>query len=176
MNLRNVIVLIAALLLGILATVTQAAERPCVHCGKVHGVVAVQAPPRAVASQPRFANDGLDVLNRKRAARGLGPLVADSNLMHGALTKCQRAVQIGRWGHQGGSMYGANKEGVGMSSGSKSFNSCYAISAPAGTPAGAALLQARNGSWYSVLLIRHNGYLPSGSSGPGRFFPGLFRR
>jgi hypothetical protein len=174
MNLRNVIVLIAALLLGILATVTQAADRPCVHCGLVHGVVAVQSPPIAVASQPRFANDGLDVLNRQRAARGIGPLVADSNLMHGALNKATRAAGRNYRGHLGGSLYGASKEGVGWTSGGKSFNSCYAWSAPEGTPAGAALVRG-TGGWYSCLLIHHQGYLPSGSTASrliprGRFF------
>ncbi len=147
-------ILLVVLLVGTLISIGHA-QRPCVTCGKVH--LWNQAP-----LAPSYANDGLRLLNERRANQGKGPLVPDPALMAHALTKATTAASRGIRGHIGGSLGGANKEGAGFSS-AKSFHACYADSAPAGTLCGAAIVQGSRG-WHSLLLIRHSGYLPSGAT------------
>ena len=131
----------------------------CPNCGQIHANTPVVSPGAA-------GNSGFALANRQRAARGLGPLSLDPQLQRGAEIKVARAARLGITGHQGGSFYGGNKEGVGWST-NQTAMACYLYSAPAGTPAGVAMAQGRRG-WHTVLLIKHNGYLPSGATGPAR--------
>ena len=114
-------------------------------------------------------------MNEKRGRAGKGPLIMDAQLQGGAEIKVARAAARGITGHQGGSFYGGNKEGVGWSSSAETPMACYLLSAPTGTPAGFAMAEGRRG-WHSVLLIKHNGYLPSGSSTPSRIVSNIIPR
>lgn len=117
-----------------------------------------------------------DLMNEKRARSGKGPLTYNETMTKGAEIKVARAARLGITGHQGGSFYGGNKEGAGWSSAREEPMACYLFSAPTGTPAGFAMAKGRRG-WHSLLLIKHNGYLPSGATrAPGRRLLRIFRR
>lgn len=153
------------------------AQTPCPNCGRVHRLYAT--PQGGQVYSPAAANDGLSLLNQQRAQKGLGALIPNRSLMDGALSKASRAASRGYKNHLGGSQYGAKYEGVGFNS-QRAFNSCYAYTAPAGTPVGAATVKGRDG-YYSCLLVDHSGPLASGQGGPvrrvgGRMRIGFFRR
>jgi len=173
--------------LAILAvmTVAQAGAQslPCPTCGRVSQAVTVKRVRSLEASavDSSSISRAFMLANTKRATAGLGPLGYDPEMTRGAQIKADRAAALGIRGHQGGSMYGGNKEGVGWSSGPETPSACYLMTAPAGTPSGFAMAQGRRG-WHSVLLINHGGRLPSGASGGGpmrrlfggRIFSGRF--
>ena len=142
------------------------AQRPWDTCGR--STVSTPKPlvPVLVTPAPS-ASHAFDLMNAKRARSGKGPFIMDAEMQEGAQIKVERAAKLGITGHQGGSFYGGNKEGVGWNSGQEDPLACYLLTAPEGTPAGFAMAHGRKG-WHSVLLIKHNGYLPSGSSGPVR--------
>jgi len=113
--------------------------------------VSAQAPPGL--RPPQATIDGMAILNSQRRAAGLHPFERDDQLMVGAMDKCSRSANGRFRGHLGGSFYGANREGCGMSS-RFAFRTCYAQdSFPAGTKAGAAMVRAPDG-WHSLLLIK----------------------
>jgi hypothetical protein len=118
--------------------------------------------------------EGLKLLNVQREQRGLGPLVLDPALQAGAEVKASMAASRRIRGHLGGSLYGASKEGIGYGS-SRTFRACYAYTAPAGTPVGAAIRQGADGYWYCCLLVRYSGYLPSKPGVSSRFRRRIFR-
>jgi len=106
----------------------------------------------------RFIPEALELLNRQRQQRGLGPLRLSSRLQSGAELKARTAASRRHKGHLGGSLYGANKEGIGYGT-SKVFRACYAYTSPAGTEVGAAMYQGSDGWWYSCLLVDYAGPL-----------------
>lgn len=166
MIMRNIIYsLFIALSAGIAS-----GQQVCPNCGRLHTPAVVQqyVPQQYVPqqTQQQTYDVGFAQANRQRASRGLGPLTYDPVLQRIARQRVNRAVALGRWGHQGGNFSPANKEGVGMASNMQA-SACYLYTSPAGTPAGVAMAQARNGSWYTVLLIRHNGYLAPKPGGVG---------
>lgn len=135
--------------------------------------------PEAEAESPKpppqqTLPQGLKLLNVQRQQRGLGPLVLDPALQSGAEAKAGTAASRRIRGHLGGSLYGASKEGVGYGS-SCVFRACYAYTAPAGTPVGAAIRQGSDGYWYCCLLVRHSGYLASKPGLSPRFRRRIFR-
>lgn len=117
---------------------------------------------------------GLTLLNLQRSQRGLGPLVLDLSLQRGAVAKASSAASRRYRGHLGGSLYGANKEGIGYGS-SKTFRACYAYTAPAGTPVGAAMRQGSDQHWYCCLLVNYSGSLAAKPGGSTRSRRRLFR-
>lgn len=114
--------------------------------------------------------EALEMLNQERNRRGLGSLFLDESLQETADEKASRAAKLHHRGHLGGSLGGANYEGIGYSS-RKQFLACYAWTSPAGTRVGASIRQGSDGWWYSCLLVRHSGRLqakPGMSSSPVR--------
>ena len=174
------------MIVALIATMTAANAQglPCATCGRVSQTVTVKRVTSLYAGNTAHSSSisrAFMLANTKRATAGLGPLGYDPEMTRGAQIKADRAAALGIRGHQGGSMYGGNKEGVGWSSGPETPSACYLMTAPAGTPSGFAMAQGRRG-WHSVLLINHGGRLPSGASsgGPmrrlfgGRIFSGRF--
>lgn len=114
--------------------------------------------------------EAIVMLNNERARRGLGPVFLDESLQGKADEKASRAARLRHRGHLGGSLGGANYEGIGYSS-RKQFLACYAWTSPAGTRVGASIRQGSDGWWYSCLLVRHSGRLqakPGTGSSPSR--------
>ena len=172
MNHRPFLTIVAALLLGTVATFASAQSTYwCPNCNAYH---TRQAVTQAV---PSGGNDALALANRQRAARGLGPLSHDPNLIQGATIKVNEAARRGVRGHLGGSLYGARREGVGWSS-SRTASACYLYTLPAGSPVGIAMAQGRGGLWYTCLLSSASGSYPAkpgGLRGGGRRIR-IFRR
>jgi hypothetical protein len=145
---------------------------PCPTCGRED--LTVTPKPHRVSSLEAGTTSSdisraFSLANAKRAKAGLGPLGYDPEMTRGAQIKADSAAANRIKGHQGGSMYGGNKEGVGWSSGPETPAACYLMTAPAGTPSGFAMAHGEAG-WHSVLLISHDVRLSSGkiSSGPLR--------
>lgn len=97
--------------------------------------------------------NALDVVNRQRAACNRGSLVIDPYLQAAAEYKASLAARRRHRGHLGGSLYGANYEGIGYGS-QKRFRACYLYTAPKGTRCGAAMVRGSDGLWYCCLLVR----------------------
>ena len=133
-------------------------------------IKAEQAEPAPEPTLP----EGLKLLNVQRQQRGLGPLVLDPALQAGAEAKASMAAQRRIRGHLGGSLYGASKEGIGYGS-SRTFRACYAYTAPAGTPVGAAIRRGTDGYYYCCLLVSYRGPLQSKPGMTTRFRRRVFR-
>lgn len=93
------------------------------------------------------------MVNTQRAARNRGPLVVDSYLQKAAEYKAALAAKRRYRGHLGGSLYGANYEGIGYGAESR-FRACYLYTAKAGTLCGAAIVKGTDGCYYCCLLVR----------------------
>ena len=114
-------------------------------------------------------SSGLTLANRQRASRSLGSLVSDPSLESLAFERATRAASGRIRGHLGGNLGGASKEGIGYGSG-RVFRACYLYTAPAGTKAGAAIVEGSDGEFYSCLLLDHPGNLATGSGSTRRGF------
>jgi len=114
-------------------------------------------------------SSGLELANRQRANRSLGSLVPEPSLEALALERATRAARGRVRGHLGGNLGGASKEGIGYGPG-RVFRACYLYTAPAGTKAGAAIVQGSDGWFYSCLLLDYPGSLSSGSGNARRGF------
>ena len=135
----------------------------------------IEAEPAKQAPGPKPSlPEGLKLLNMQRQQRGLGPLVLDPALQAGAESKASIAATKRHSGHIGGTLYGASKEGVGYGS-SRAFRACYAYTAPAGTPVGAAIRQGSDGRWYCCLLVQYSGALAPSNATNTRYRRRLFR-
>ncbi len=114
-------------------------------------------------------SSGLELANQQRANRSLGSLVSEPSLETLALERATRAARGRVRGHLGGSLGGASKEGIGYGPG-RVFRACYLYSAPAGTKAGAAIVEGSDGEFYSCLLLDYPGSLSTGSGSTRRGF------
>ena len=114
-------------------------------------------------------SSGLTLANRQRASRSLGSLVSDPGLESLAFERATRAASGRIRGHLGGNLGGASKEGIGYGSG-RVFRACYLYTAPAGTKAGAAIVEGSDGAFYSCLLLDYPGNLATGSGSTRRGF------
>lgn len=125
--------------------------------------------------EPAKASAGLALVNKQRKTRSLGPLVSDANLEALALKRATKAASGRLRGHLGGSISPASKEGIGYGPG-RVFRACYQYTAPAGTKAGAAIVEGSDGMFYSCLLLDHPGSLSTGKPKKRRFKLFRFRR
>ena len=106
---------------------------------------------------------GLDLVNKQRKTRSLGPLVFDPGLNALAIERATKAASNRVRGHLGGKIAPASKEGIGYGPG-RVFRACYQYTAPAGTKAGAAIVEGSDGMFYSCLLLDYPGKLSTGST------------
>lgn len=97
--------------------------------------------------------NALKMVNRQRAACNRGSLVIDPSLQAAAEYKAALAAKRRHRGHLGGSLYGANYEGIGYGS-QKRFRACYLYTVPAGSRCGAAMVRGSDGLWYCCLLVK----------------------
>ena len=133
-------------------------------------------PSRSVVIEKSVSvPEGMRMLNEQRRQRGLGPLRLDAELQSAAESKASTAASRRHTGHLGGSLYGASHEGVGYGS-TRVFRACYSYTAPANTPAGAAIRIGADGRYYCCLLIRSSRNLSSSNTGRSRVFLSFRRR
>lgn len=97
--------------------------------------------------------NALKMVNDQRAAYSRGSLVIDPSLQAAAEYKASLAARRRHRGHLGGSLYGANYEGIGYGS-QKHFRACYLYTVPKDTRCGAAMVRGSDGVWYCCLLVK----------------------
>lgn len=111
----------------------------------------------SLLSTPVFAISPLDIVNSKRAQRGLYPLAYDGTLTARAIQKSNHRAHYHITGHDRSNMAGARVEGVGHSYGyrdpAQAFTSCYLYSSGFRS-AGAAISYDRSGRAYYTLLLK----------------------
>lgn len=122
--------------------------------------------------------EAMDILNAQRARKGLPPYIKDDGLTETARRRVEFNKRRGNWGHYlrngsprfrdlDGKMVGyggADGEGCGYSQSRNRVSACYTLEREVKT-AGVAGVQADNGAWYWVILVRHN----NGKTGKNRF-------
>lgn len=136
----------------LLLAVSASAQVVCPNCGRIHSqAYRYQTPPAAVYYRPPQ--------QLRYSAQPAGPVM--STFQRLAQAKANMAARMGHKGHVGGSLGGANYEGVGYSSASaqQAINvACYSghpssAKGPGRPRLGVGVARGRDG-WYACLLYR----------------------